>query len=456
MTDFLRPPSDTSTGKRVHASVHNDGVNDVYTQAVHVADRNNPDLYQAVDNKGAARVAFADGSPDFDAFGRTTVSEPNLMGMYKFYTEDYADSFSATQTGGGIVARDAVLQGMKLTCGTASGDIATYNSHRHYHYRPGNSMTLMWTMKQGDTGKANVVRRAGWITPDNGLYFEQNGLSDFNIVVRDGNLVTESKIERATWNGDRLDGTGGDNNLSGATLNLDDNNIWWIDFQFLGAGAVRFGTWVDGNKVVCHTEGHYGVLDRPYLSSPSLSFGFEQENIGVTGSTSEMHVFCAVVTNDGYDEFDVNPLAFNTEKTLTTTSFTPIISFRPTQTHNSVDNRDRIVPQLLSVLADSASIELIAEVNPTLTGATWADTIQGCEYDTAATVVGADGDKKTTTYVASGRSEAIDLTSIFKIYKDGVTRHFDVTASDHITISGRLLAAGSTLAAVAVNALEVE
>ena len=73
----IRLPADSS-GKRVHTSTHNDGTNDLHTQVVHLGDRNTPNQRQAVNNKGAAKVTFANGSPDFDAFGM-------LMGGDQYY-----------------------------------------------------------------------------------------------------------------------------------------------------------------------------------------------------------------------------------------------------------------------------------------------------------------------------------------------------------------------------------
>ena len=78
--DFIQSPPD-STGKRVHSKMVNDGVADIYTPVMMLADRDIPSQRQGVDNKGAAFVRFADGSAEFDVFGRTTVSEPNLGGL---------------------------------------------------------------------------------------------------------------------------------------------------------------------------------------------------------------------------------------------------------------------------------------------------------------------------------------------------------------------------------------
>ena len=451
--DFIRVPAD-SAGKRVHNSKFNDGVNVLFNQVLLLGDRNDPTLQQAVDNKGAAFVRFADGSAEFDVYGRTTVSEPNLMGMYKLFHRDYLEELEKNEVGAGVVARDGVVRSLKLACGTASGDKAEVHSHRHYHYRPGNSMTLVWTMKMGDAGKAGVTRWAGWRTADDGIYFE---LVDtvFYAVVKNGNAGTEERIPVASWNGDRLNGAGGDNNLSEATIDLTKNNIWWIDFQFLGAGAVRFGTYVNGDKITCHTIGHYNTLDKSYLSSAAMSLAYGQENTGVSGSSSEMHIFCVVVTNDGYDEFDRRPVSVSTEKTITTTTFVPIMSFRPTALFHGVDNRARILPQMVSVLAEGGAIEIIAEANTTLTGDAWASSVSGTELDIAATVT-TGGERKIGSFVSNGRSESIDLSSVFKLSVDGVTRHYTPTTSDHITISARLLTAGSATAAVSLNVIEIE
>jgi len=365
--DFIQSPPD-STGKHVHTKMVNDGVNDVHTPVMMIADRDIPSQRQGVDNKGAAYVRFSDGSTEFDVFGRTTVSEPNLMGMYKFYHKDYAEEFEKVEDGGALIARDATMKSVKLTCGTASGDKAEYHSHRHFHYRPGNSMTLIWTMRAGDAGKANLTRWGGWRTEDDGIYLEMVG-STIYAVVKNGNLLSEERIPTSSWNGDRLDGAGGANNLSGATADFTQTSIWWIDFQFLGAGAVRFGTYVDGEKVLCHTIGHYNALDRPYMSSAAMSFCVGQENTGITNSSSEMHVFCAVITNDGYDavitndgydDFDRRPVSISREAIITSTAFVPILSFRPTALFHGVDNRARILPQIVSILADGGSVEVAA------------------------------------------------------------------------------------------------
>ena len=453
MGDFIQSPPD-STGKKVNCKLTNDGVDDLHTPIHMLGDRNDPTKRQSVSNRGEARVVFDGGSPDFEMFGRTTVSEPNLLDMFKFYQKEYADKFMYSTSGTASVARDPLFDGMKLTTGTTLGDRAEMTSHRHFHYRPGNTMTKIFTMKGGDGGKVGLTRQIGWITPNDGIFLEMADL-DINVVVRNGNMGTEERYQRSAWNGDRLDGNGGDNNLSGATLDPTKNGIWWISFQYLGAGAVSFGTYVGGEKVTCHTISHYGELDRPYMSTASLPFCVIQQNTATTSTPSEIHVFCVVIYNDGYDELDRNPVPFGASKTIATTSFVPIISFRPTQTFNGDDNRCRIVPISLSALSSTAAIEVRITLNPALTGDTWSGAESKLEYDVGSTVT-TGGSHKDGQLIAAGRSETIDLSKSFMINRDGVTRLQNITLSDHITVSARLLEAGTTTAGIVMTVLEID
>jgi len=454
MVDFVRVPADAA-GKRVTSKLYNDGVNDNYTQVMHIGDRNNPDLHQSVNNRGEAKVVFDGGSPDFEAFGRTSVSEANLMDMFKFYNHELPEKFHYTEIGTSTVTHDTVFRGMKLTTGTASGDTAGMYSHRFFHYRPANTMTLIFTMKAGDSGATNLTRRYGWVEPTDGLYFEMTG-TDIFVVNRDGNTVSERKMVRGAWNGDRLDGSLGDNNLSGATLDPAKNGIWWIDFQYLGAGAVRFGTWVGGQKVVCHTVSHYGELDRPYMKNGSMCIGFEQENTGITSVSHEMHIFAAVVMNDGYDEYDRTPYCISEVIDLSSEVFVPILSFRPTELHDGEAHRGRLLPSSISALSDTISIEIRVDINTALTGATFASTAEHIEYDTAATAGVYTELAKFGQMIAAGRSESVNLSESFRIERDGVHRLYNASLSDYITISARLLSPGSSQVALACNVIEIE
>ena len=451
---FIQSPPD-STGKRVQAKLVNDGTNDIYTPVSMLADGEDPTLRQTVNSAGAAMTTFPTGSPLFDAFQRTVVSETNLMEMYKFFLKDYVGAFHKVETGVATVTRDATFSGMKLTTGTALNDLASYQTHRYFHYRPGNSMDLVWTMKAGDVGKTNLVRQAGWLCDIDGLYTQWEDSSHY-FIIKNGNLGTEEKVEQANWNIDNLSGLGGDSNLSGATLDITKNNLWWVSFQFLGAGDAVFGTWVEGKRLPLHRFVHYNQLDRPYLSQGSLPFGFRQYNKGVTGSSSEMHVFCAVITNEGYDEYDRDPVCTGNTITATATTFVPVLSFRPSEvTAVGVINRSRILAQMATLLSETGAAEFKSIANGTLTGDTWALQEDETEIDIAATAI-TGGKDLMRQVTGSGNATLVDLRDLFLLSKSGITRHFDATTTDHITICARLLTAGSSQVSVALNLTEID
>ena len=456
--DFIQSPPDSS-GKHVHAKMVNDGTEDIYTPVMMLADRNTPANRQAITNKGEAVIAFDGGSPDFTGFGRLTISESEMMAMYKFYQEDYGLYFHKNEVGAGTVTRSATEYGMKLSCGTASGDKAEYHSHRHFQYRPGNSMPLLFTMKGGDAGKTNLTRKVGWFGKEgtSRICFEMSG-SDIFTVVEDDAKGFSMKMSRTGWSHDRLDGSGGDNNLSGVTLDPTKASIWWIDFQFLGAGAVVFGTYVDGEKIVCHVNGNYNALDRPYISDASFSFGMEQENTGVTGTASDLFVFCAVVLNEGYKEFDVTVTSLDVTKTISSATFVPIFSFRPKELKNGVTNRDRVLPISIDIFSDTESVVVISEINSPLTGATFAESILNVEYDTVATATAGLGLRKLTGQAGAGVPSVYDnLESAFPVKTSGVHRHYDPATSDHVTVFARLHSgAVATEVTIAMNLKEIQ
>jgi len=450
---FVQVPPN-STGGKIHTNAYVDGNGDtIQTQVVTLSDRNNAENQQSVDNAGQAYTRFAGGSPAFDPFGRTLSTEPDLVNVFKFYQSDHATQFEKKIAGTADLVFDPAFGGVKATVGSADGDSIKYTSHRYHHYRPGNGMPVTFTAKGGDAGKANLYRKIGLFDDDDGVYFEFS--DQVYCVVRSSLTGLEEKIPQTAWSGDRLDGLGGDNNLSGAILDPTKNSIWWIDYQYLGAGAVRFGTYVNGVPQVCHTIGHYGTLDRQWAKTPSLPFRIEMYNNGATSSSSELHCFCAVIQNTGYPEVYRDAYGISNDLTISSTTFVPVISFQPTQlNHNGIDNRARILPRLLSTLSADAPAEFRISIGDTLTGATFTETIQNCEYDIAATAV-SGGLTLGNSYLGAGRSSDTDLANMFDINRDGIWRQADITQSLCITISARLLSAGSSNVGCAVNLIEI-
>lgn len=431
------PPN--SSGNRIQNKKWWDGFVDIFTPTTIIVDKDDPTLGQKVDNQGAAAVRFADGSPDFDIFGRLTTSELNLVGVYKFYENSYTDEFMKWETGAGVVSHDVTNRGMKLHCGTASGDYAAYKTHRHYIYRPLNDMPLHWTMKM-DAGEVGRTRDIGWYTKDSRIVVEQRD-GAVNFVVHDGLSNITTRVPQASWSHDVLDGSGGVDNRSGATLDVSKGSIWWISMQYLSMGIVQFGQVIDGVRVLLHQVDHYNELLRPYMEGASMSFGFTQTNTNIVGSDGDFHVYCVTVTNDGYDDFIHSQPVVEGYKTLTSDTWVPVVSYRPSQlTSSGLDNRSRVLPRMISVLATNEHIEIRTDINPALTGDTWTNTAKSVDFDNAATAITVDDDMRLFgRFVGAGLHDNTVLDSIIDVSKNGITRRHDITQSDLATVSARLL-----------------
>lgn len=450
------PPN--STGNKIQSRKWWDGVKDIFTPTSIIVDTEDPTIGLALDNKGAAFVRFADGSPQFDVFGRLLTSEETLMGTYKFYENAHSFEFEKTEAGGGTVTHDLANRGIKLTCGTANGDSASYISHRHYSYRPLNDMPAHFTFTQ-NAGIVNRTREIGYFSSggDKIIFEEVDG--EMNVLILDNLSNITTRIPRSAWNGDRLDGSSGKYNRSKKTYAETKGSIWTISLQYLSMGIVEFGQIIEGVPTLLHREGHYGELDRPYMKSASLAFGFTQTNTGICASTGEFKVHCVTISNRGYDDFVHSQAVVRASKTVSS-GWTTLFSFSPAELNYLGEaNRGRLVPRLLSVLAKTSAIELRTDYNPVLTGDTWTGQARLVAYDTTATSAAISDDTRIFgREIGAGVSDNTDISVIFDINKKGLVRHRDAATTDYFTVSARLFDAtdADTLVALTTTIWNIE
>ncbi len=105
-----------------------------------------------------------------------------------------------------------------------------------------------------------------------------------------GVASTDTWIPQSTWNGDKLDGTGG----SGVTLDPTKGNVFQIDIQYLGFGGVTFKveTCPEGNNpdwTVVHTIAFPNSQTTTSVSQPSFPFTMAAYS---AGSTTDVSVKC--------------------------------------------------------------------------------------------------------------------------------------------------------------------
>jgi hypothetical protein len=297
-------------------------------------------------------------------FGRTKVSEPvTLFDSQHRYkpSGDYSD----TTTGTASISYNANQSTEILTVGTASGDAVTRESRRVFPYQPGKSLQVMQTFVFAPA-KANLRQRAGYFSRQNGYYLELDGTS-VSFVRRSfvTGEVIETRIPQSEWNVDKLNGTG----PSDVALDLTKAQIFFSEYEWLGAGSVRLGFAVDGLFIVAHQFNHANRVDSVYITTASLPIRYEIENTGTTSSSSSMKQICAtVVSNGGYQRHTESWSAARSETVNVSSSYYPLVSIRmATGRTDSV-----IIPTGLTVLPIAqGNYEWALLRNATVTGGTW-------------------------------------------------------------------------------------
>jgi|688.fasta_scaffold36589_4 hypothetical protein len=369
------------------------------TNYTHASDPNLQELHRAMDYSASGEplvrvnnvsgVSYNDAgniSASIDAFGRMRVSNPYTLfdgGTRYFdntYKWDQVDTGSATST---FLPNESSI----LMNATGAGS-AIRQSKQVFSYQPGKSLLTMLTFVM-NTPTAGVTQRAGYFGAQNGVYFEIDG-TDINLVIRkytSGSVdSTTEKIPRASWNGDRLDGQGGQSNISGVTLDVTKSQIFWCDVEWLGVGSVRCGFVINGQFIVSHIFHHANILDRVYMTTASLPVRYELVS---TGPAASMRAICSTVISEGGYANRSQSRAIGTAltgKDLSNTVYRPLVCLRLKST--ALDSI--VIPTAFDVYGlQQAAFVYRVILNPTLTNANWtsAGTDSTVEYDISATAL---------------------------------------------------------------------
>jgi hypothetical protein len=332
------------------------------------------------------RIKEGQGNVNFygtalDAFGRFRVSAPfTLFDSAHRYQDNGLFDTATTGTASAVHATDTST--VALNVSTGSGDQVIRETKRVFPYQPGKSLLILNTFVM-DEAKTGLRQRVGYFGAENGIFIEQDGTT-INLVKRSyitGSAV-DTKIAKANWNGDKLDGNG----ESGFTLDLTKSQIFWVDIEWLGVGSVRCGFIINGRYVVCHTFHHANLLDSVYMTTAILPIRYEITNTAATASASVLKQVCSTVISEGGYEKRVAPLvARMTTDTTVGTSFEPLITIR------LASNRlDAVVLlnkySVLGLTSDIFEFALIK--NATLTGASFdTTTFDSVDFDVAATAL---------------------------------------------------------------------
>lgn len=365
------------------------------------------------------QISLAD-TIQLDAFGRLKTSNPQTIFDNMFNIGLKTDTMVSLTNGTGSATHLPYENSVRLKA-PANGDYAIIQSRRPGVYQPGKSLSIKMTCLPISANDVNITTYTGYYDEGsiktaepagnrigNGYMLKMVGTSA-SFVSR-SSVVTRPQVDvtipQASWNIDPLNGTG----PSGITLDFTKTQILFIDMQYLGVGRVRMGFVVNGFPYIAHEFFNANALTSVYMTTPNLPVRWEIRNTG-GASTAQMKAICCEITSDGsfnprgeIKAWNMYDGATNTHA-ISTAGFVPIISIRLNT------NYVRNVVNVLNVkLGSPNAVHSIYKVlfNPTLTGATFLETVPNSivDIDTAATAL-SGGTELDSSFFISSQGQAI-------------------------------------------------
>jgi hypothetical protein len=359
-------------------------VNTIFVPNISIVDADNHNPLK-VDDNGAMFTRFTEGSQLFDAFGNTQVITNQLIDEHTFlYGANNQKYYDVIQTSGSITA-DVPKSMVKLSVNDQSGSLAQRTSTIYYPYSPGEGTYTIFSLGSGDEGKTGVVRRWGLYDDYNGVYFQLSGsLFSVNVVSSTSGTEEITTIPRTSFNGTRLQ----DANVDPFVIDFSKINLFWIDFQWLGSGRVRFGVIEpNGARTIIHTIENANSKTGPYMQAGTLPLRFEIFNETATASTSEFKLICISVMKQSFQNKYIGSVYTNIafQQSVSGSGYSHLLSARPKTQIGGRINRSIALPESMQVNVNGDPVEIVLMQNTTLVGADFGDSpnpISGFDIET--------------------------------------------------------------------------
>jgi hypothetical protein len=358
------------------------------------SDRITPRNLRLIDRGDSSYSLAVNAGLSRDAFNRLRVSEPQYI-FSSAGTYDDEPLIWQSVTSSGAANHNSNTRGVDMTLSAADGYVVR-QTYRYFPYEPGRSQFITMTGTLGDAS-TNVTKRIGQFDSANGVFFQQSGDGTLSVVRRSSTSgsVADDPVAQAEWNLDKLDGTGD----SSATLDPTNDQIWTIDYGWLGTATVRFGIYIDGHIVYCHAMHHANVLSASYMQSATLPLRYEIAASGAITGAPTLTQFCSGIASEGgYFQRPGYEFSAGRSTPIDVSAAECLVAIRPATTFNSLVNRIWIEAIGIVAFASSAPVEWRVYYYPPgtanpVTGGTWAvvNTASGVEVNTSGTAISTTG-----------------------------------------------------------------
>jgi len=382
------------------------------------------------------------------AFGDLRVAELSPVFQTSFeYTVSNTQIGVAETMGSGTVSQSGAM--CVVSTSATSGSSAEWESSHNAKYRAGLGGlfrgTAMFTagvsgteqiLGIADTEGVSTSHKNGYAVGYNG---EEFGFFRWNDDVLNFTAVSG-------WD-DPLDGTGS----SAMTIDPTKLNVYFIEFQYLGAGAIKI--WVEsphtGKMFAAHTVQYANLYDVPSISNPNFHPMIHVTNNGISTDVTAKPASMAYFV-EGKTKYTELQQPHHTSERLNKTAVTTEVALFTIRNKTTYASKENFIDLALEHMSSSseagananlASVRLVR--NATLGGTpSWSDidtTDSVVEIDTAGTTVTGGKTLMGADLAGKNDKENTSLTDFEFIISPGDTVTFAAVSANSATIHGNLL-----------------
>lgn len=378
-------------------------------------------------------IYTVDDSGGYTSKNRFKVSPYQTVFFNTFQYGKETDVWDESTANSGSAVHNINTNNIDMYVTTAIGSQVIRQTKNAMRYIPGRTSTLTYAVRFGSSA-LGIRKRIGLFDDGDGIYFEAGADGDFYCVIRSSTSgsVTEQRVSRANWNGDKLDGTG----PSGIVANAEAQQMVNFEYEWYGAGQVNIGWTINGRTHTIHTFNSGNIAILPWASTPFLPIRLEITNTtgGQTGGPFYLYQGSNSLISEG--EPDKLGLAENittpiTGRTMTlANTFYPILSIRL----KPGALRGIVLPTFFQVATvDNTSVFYRLVRNAVLTGANFVDMADPnafTQYDISATSYTGGKDLDSGFVIGGGGSGVkLDENTAYQIGRSSMG-----TTSDTLTL----------------------
>ena len=372
-----------------------------------------------------------DWRPQFSDNNRLKVAPFQTVFFNTFQYGKETDVWDESLVGVATATHNPNSSNVIMEVGSTAGSKVIRQTKQVMRYIPGRPATLAFAIRL-EAPQVGIRRRFGLFNETDGAFFEDDG-GTYSYVIRSSatGITTETRVTRENWNGEKFDGNG----YTGVTADATKQQMISINYEWYGAGNIRFNWLMNRETIPSHTFENSNVRNDVWCRTPFLPIRMEIENVTGVAGTHYLYQGSNSLLQEGEPEKLGTLLSISNPITGTTmlnaNVFYPIISLRL-----KPDNLQAVMllRSLQAVTNDNTNVYWKLFENATLTGANWEDHPDPnsfVQYDTTATAVTGGTTLLSGFTIAGGSSlNEIDRSADLQLGRSGIG-----TISDSYTLA---------------------